>query len=199
MRLSIPRASWISAAVTAGLSLVLLAVLGLLTMPAAASIAIAACAGMVAGLAAIPKKKTRAQPRPSVAVTRSTTLISTLQGAGDATRSASDLKGVLIGIAADESGLIDPLASDGLVAVFTAHESAFEAARRMVSNVEALSRRTGRDLKIAIGLHSGPVSRDEIIEIIARLNELDEAKHASIIVNGPIEARKATVLEVATV
>ena len=208
MRFPVPSANWISSAVTAALSLVLLAALGGLTPAYAVAVVIAAVAGMVAGVAATPRKKARLQPRPRREATpiaarpevvRSITLVSTLQAAVGGGRSVSDLRRVLAGIAADESGQIDHSVTDELVVVFGAPEEAFDAARRMVSNVEALSRRTGRDLRIAIGIHAGLVTPSDIAVITARLRGLTESKRASVIVTDPVAERDAGALEVAFV
>jgi class 3 adenylate cyclase len=83
-------------------------------------------------------------------------------------RCLTDLQKVLSGIVGDEGGTVDRFAGDRLIAVFAAKRKnadhagrAVEAAKRIASNVGALSRRLRYDLRIAIGIHSGSLPLDD--------------------------------------
>ena len=75
------------------------------------------------------------------------------------------------GIVADERGAIDRAEGESLVASFSRSDhagAAVHAAQRMLSNVDAVSRRLGHDLKIAIGVHSG-VRGEDTVEVASRV------------------------------
>jgi hypothetical protein len=73
---------------------------------------------------------------------------------------SEDLRRVLEGIVRDERGKIAESGGSGITAVFRGRrdhaQTAVHAAQRMLSNVEALSRRLERDIRITIGVDSGP-------------------------------------------
>lgn len=71
---------------------------------------------------------------------------------------------MLAGIVADEQGRVDRFAGDRTIAIFSGRDhaaAAVEAGRRMISNVEALARRIGLDISIAVGIHTGAVAIGE--------------------------------------
>lgn len=83
-------------------------------------------------------------------------------------RCLTDLHEVLSGIVGDEGGTVDRFAGDRLIAVFSAKRRsadhagrAVEAAKRIASNVGALSRRLRYDLPVAIGIHGGSLPLDD--------------------------------------
>lgn len=85
--------------------------------------------------------------------------------AGGSERVLGDLQRVLAGIVADERGVLDRADAHSLVASFARSDhagAAVHAAQRMLSNVDAVSRRLGHDLKIAIGVHSGTRGEDTV-------------------------------------
>lgn len=99
-------------------------------------------------------------------------LLATLRNPGNGPeRVIGDLQRVLAGIVADERGAIDSAQGESLVASFSRSDhagAAVHAAQRMLSNVDAVSRRLGHDLKIAIGVHSG-VRGAETVEVASRV------------------------------
>ena len=98
--------------------------------------------------------------------TEGSVLLATLRNAGNGSeRVVSDLQRVLAGIVADEGGALDCTDSHSLVASFARSDhagAAVHAAQRMLSNVDAVSRRLGYDLKIVIGVHSGSSGADMV-------------------------------------
>jgi hypothetical protein len=99
-------------------------------------------------------------------------LLATLRNPGNGpARVVGDLQRVLEGIVADERGAIDRAEGESLVASFSRSDhagAAVHAAQRMLSNVDAVSRRLGHDLKIAIGVHSG-VRGEDTVEVASRV------------------------------
>lgn len=99
-------------------------------------------------------------------------LLATLRNPNDGpARVVDDLQRVLAGIVADERGAIDRAEGESLVASFSKSDhagAAVHAAQRMLSNVDAVSRRLGHDLKIAIGVHSG-VRGEDTVEVASRV------------------------------
>ena len=103
-----------------------------------------------------------------------TLLLAALRNAGEGSeRLRADLHRVLAGIVADERGTIEPAGPHAVAAWFFHSDhpaAAVHAAQRMLSNVDALSRRLGHDLRIAIGVHTGPKG-EETFERTARVRE----------------------------
>jgi class 3 adenylate cyclase len=150
-----------------------------------AAAVIAAAAGAVA---TVSLARTPAEPRPGAEVTptstadpnpaprkpkEATVLLATLRNMSGSDRLAGDLHRILAGIVADERGSIDSSEDQGLVASFLRNEhatSAVHAAQRMLSNVDALSRRLGQDFRIAIGVHSGPKG-SETLDVASRVRD----------------------------
>ena len=77
------------------------------------------------------------------------------------------LQQLLAGIAADERGRVETADSGLSIARFPTPGEALHASRRMVSNVDALRRRVGADLRITVGVHSA--RGDEAGEVAAQL------------------------------
>lgn len=90
-----------------------------------------------------------AKPEPEVTV-----LVADLRDESE------DLRRVLEGIVRDERGKVAESDGTAMTAVFRGRrdhaQTAVHAAQRMLSNVEALSRRLERDIRITIGIDSGP-------------------------------------------
>jgi class 3 adenylate cyclase len=113
-------------------------------------------------------------------------------------RCLTDLQNVLSGIVGDEGGTVDRFAGDRLVAMFAAKRRssdhagrAVEAAKRIASNVGALSHRLHYDLRIAIGIHTGCLPADErghieagaigdAIDVAGRLEVYASESHVAI-------------------
>jgi hypothetical protein len=120
--------------------------------------------------APLPVSTPQAPPteRPSRKAAETSVLLATLRNpAGGFERVVSDLQRVLAGIVADERGDLERTDAQSLSASFTRNDhagAAVHAAQRMLSNVDAVSRRLGHDLKIAIGVHSG-IRGDDMDEV----------------------------------
>lgn len=108
-------------------------------------------------------------------------------------RCLADLQQVLSGIVGDEGGTVDRFAGDRLIAVFAAKRSsadhagrAVEAAKRIASNVGALSRRLHYDLRIAIGIHSGSLPLDDRgrVDAVAIGDAIDVAGRLEVYAKG---------------
>jgi hypothetical protein len=137
-----------------------------------------------------------AQPKPK-REPAATVLLATLRNVDEGSeRLVGDLQTVLAGIIADERGKIDRSEPHSLVAVFARGEhagAAVHAARRMVSNVDAVSRRLGHGLGIAIAIHSAPRG-EEAISVAARVQEA-ATETVPILVSAPAAASLANELE----
>ncbi len=146
---------------------------------------VAALIGAVAILVALSGSGQEPLPQPAVEASEiahveraprkrseGSVLLATLRNPGNGPeRVVGDLQRVLAGIVADERGAIDRAEGESLVASFSRTDhagAAVHAAQRMLSNVDAVSRRLGHDLKIAIGVHSGLRGAD-MVEVAARV------------------------------
>lgn len=129
---------------------------------------IAALAAGVAGFRKVgapgstPAKKPRKSAGEDTGAPTGTVLFATLRNVNGSERLASDLHRILAGIVADERGSIDRAEEHELVASFAKSDHAVHAAQRMLSNVDAVGRRLGNDLSIAIGV-------DETLDGAARV------------------------------
>lgn len=171
--------------------LTLLCAAGVIAAAAAGSTRFALAGGVAALIGAIAiliaLSGSRHEPVPQRAVEPSDTahverpprkrsegsvLLATLRNPGNGPeRVVGDLQRVLAGIVADERGAIDRAEGESLVASFSRSDhagAAVHAAQRMLSNVDAVSRRLGHDLKIAIGVHSGARGED-MVEVAGRV------------------------------
>lgn len=180
-----PKAARIAAILT------LLCAAGVIAAAAGGSTRLALVGGVAAAIGAIAVLITlsgSAQPMsqaPTVAAVETThgeraprkrsegsVLLATLRNPGNGpARVVGDLQRVLAGIVADERGAIDRAEGESLVASFSRSDhagAAVHAAQRMLSNVDAVSRRLGHDLKIAIGVHSG-VRGEDTVEVASRV------------------------------
>jgi hypothetical protein len=146
---------------------------------------VAALIGAVAILIALSGSGQKPVPQPAVEASETahaeraprkrsegSVLLATLRNPGNGPeRVVGDLQRVLAGIVADERGAIDRAEGESLVASFSRSDharAAVHAAHRMLSNVDAVSRRLGHDLKIAIGVHSG-VRGADMVEVASRV------------------------------
>ena len=125
-------------------------------------IALAAAATSLGALLSAPKPK-EAEPLPEIETAPEvkpappdvTVLVAEVRDASGTGRFGEDLHRILEGIVRDEKGKLH--ASNGAItAVFRGRRdharAAVHAAQRMVSNVDALSRRLERDVRISIGV-----------------------------------------------
>lgn len=147
-----------------------------------AAAAVAAAAGAISVWklpAGTPPSPAQAeQPAPAAAEPPArkigSVLLATLRNVDDGSeRLLGDLHRVLAGIVADERGKIDRAEPHSIVALFTRADhatAAVHAARRMLSNVDALSRRLDQSLGVAIAVHSGPRG-EESVSVAARIQE----------------------------
>ena len=126
-----------------------------------------------------------------------TVLLATLRNAEEGSeRLVEDLQRVLAGIVADERGKVDRVEPHSIVALFTRGEhsaAAVHAARRMLSNVDALSRRLGHALAIAIAVHAGPRG-EEAVNVAARVQEA-ATDLCPILVSAPAASTLGSALE----
>ena len=126
-----------------------------------------------------------------------TVLLATLRNAEEGSeRLVEDLQRVLAGIVSDERGKIDRVEPHSIVALFSRGEhssSAVHAARRMLSNVDALSRRLGHALAIAIAVHAGPKG-EEAVSVAARVQEA-ATDACPILVSAPAASTLGNTLE----
>ena len=185
--LQLPRNAAILAAVAA--LAVLVGVFGDLRFLIIAAALIAAVAGMVAAVSlsrAIPAEAPAVASKPESDVApesageraprkkpEGTMLLASLRNMSGSERLASDLQRILAGIVADERGTIESEEGQSFAASFSRPDhaaAAVHAAQRMLSNVDALSRRLGHDFRIAIGVHTGPRGGDTL-DIAAQVRE----------------------------
>ena len=128
--------------------------------------------------------------------TDATILLAALRNMSGSERLAGDLQRILAGIVADERGTIDSEEEQGFVASFARADhaaAAVQAARRMLSNVDALSRRLGHDFRIAIGVHTGPRG-GETLAVAARIREAS-SDAAPVLVSEPAARHLGSALE----
>jgi class 3 adenylate cyclase len=176
-----PKAARIAAATST------LCALGVVAAAAAGSTRFAMIGGAAAAVAAImvlvalsrTQPASAAEPLAVVPATQpveraprkreGTLLLATLRNMEDGSeRVVGDLQRVLAGIVADEKGAIERSEGHTVLASFakTDHAAAaVHAAQRMLSNVDAVSRRLGHDLKLAVGVHSGARGEEETIAV----------------------------------
>lgn len=176
-----PKAARIAAALS------LLCALGVVAAAASGSTRLAMIAGAAAAMAAIvvlaALPNMQPAPRPTLpGAADSTTpaeraprkregtvLLATLRNMEEGSeRVAGDLQRVLAGIVADERGSIDRSEGQTVLASFAKSDhaaAAVHAAQRMLSNVDAVSRRLGHDLRLAVGVHSGARGDEETIAV----------------------------------
>lgn len=128
-------------------------------------------AGLTGYRATAPR---RPAPERTAGPAEGSFLVATLKNLENGSqRVASDLQRILVGIVADERGAIDRAEAQTLVASFSKSDhagAAVHAAQRMLSNVDAVSRRLQHDLRIAIAVHSGPRG-DETLGIATRVQD----------------------------
>lgn len=173
----------IAAVVATASALVVIAGAAIGSMPVAITGGVIAAAAGVLVIWSLSREHT--MPAASVAptperepVTRKrsegTVLLATLRNISSGSeRLAGDLQRVLAGIVADERGAVDRFEAETLVASFSRSDhagAAVHAAQRMLSNVDAVSRRLGHDLRIGIGLHTGPRG-EETLAVAARVRD----------------------------
>ena len=180
-----PKAARVAAILT------LLCAAGVIAAAAAGSTRLALAGGVAAAIAAVAvlialsgaEQQTASAPAPASIETpqveraprkrsEGSVLLATLRNPGNGPeRVVGDLQRVLAGIVTDERGSIDRAEGDSLLASFSRSDhagAAVHAAQRMLSNVDAVSRRLGHDLKIAIGVHSG-VRGEDTVEVASRV------------------------------
>jgi hypothetical protein len=139
----------------------------------------AAAMASVAVLIALSKREPAPQPVALAAEpqaertaaskrTEGSVLLATLRNGDDGSEHVvSDLQRVLAGIVADERGALARTDARSIEASFKSGDhagAAVHAAQRMLSNVDAVARRLGHDLRIAIGVHSGSRG-DDMVEV----------------------------------
>ncbi|HEX6177452.1 MAG TPA: hypothetical protein VF057_03780 [Thermoanaerobaculia bacterium] len=152
----------------------------LLAYTAAIVVLVAGVLVVLASRETVHQRTTEATEAPAVAEPAKkaepigSVLLATLRNAEEGSeRLLADLHRVLAGIVADERGKIDRVEPHSIVALFNRGEhaaAAVHAARRMLSNVDALSRRLGQPLAISIAVHTGPRG-DESVNVAARIQE----------------------------
>jgi hypothetical protein len=152
-------------------------------------------ASIVALRALTPRKPVRRTRAPSAS--EGSVLVATLKNAGNgAERITGDLQRVLAGIVADERGAIDRAETETLVASFSRNDhagAAVHAAQRMLSNVDAVSRRLGHDLRITIAVHCGPRT-DETVGMATKVRDAT-TDSVPVLVSEPAARRLAGQLE----
>lgn len=116
----------------------------------------------------------------------------------------NEFQGILAAIVAGERGTVDKFMGDGMLAVFGAVEpcqdharAAWASALRMIDAVKHLEERLGREIRIGIGIHSGPViagclggshrleftTIGDTVNTASRLEALTKEKGASVLIS----------------
>ena len=164
----------------------------------------AAVVVLIAGAVVVRASKEAAAPEPVPVVEAKknaeptgSVLLATLRNAEEGSeRLLADLHRILAGIVSDERGKIDRVEPHTIVALFSRGEhvpAAVQAAQRMLSNVDALSRRLGQPLTIAIAVHAGPRGA-ESVNVAARIQEA-ATESVPILVTAPAAAVLGDQLE----
>ena len=102
-------------------------------------------------------------------------------------RLQDDLRRVLAGIAYDEKGTVAKTEGERMLVTFRGRRnhasSAIHAAQRMLSNVDAVSRRLEREVQIRIGVNSGAIGSDALIETAVALEKLTREKRLPVLLS----------------
>ena len=98
-----------------------------------------------------------------------------------------DLRRVLAGIAYDERGTVAKTEGERMLVTFRGRRNhagaAVHAAQRMLSNVDAVSRRLERDVQIRIGVNTGVLTSDELIPTALQIEKLTREKRLPVLLS----------------
>jgi hypothetical protein len=137
---------------------------------------VAAVATLRGGVgAASPALSARTATPPPSPKKPQTALVATVTSPASTERSIKDLQRILAGIITDERGRLMSSNGGPIVATFGSASAAIHAARRMMSNVDALGRRLDRLIALSVGI-------DNTIDEATRLERLTHEKRIAVLV-----------------
>ena len=102
-------------------------------------------------------------------------------------RLRDDLRRVLAGIAYDERGTVSKSEGERMLVTFRGRRNhaaaAVHAAQRMLSNVDAVSRRLEREVQIRIGVNTGAIGSEALIETAVELEKMTREKRLPVLLS----------------